>query len=184
MASSIQATSGDGGQDAANPRQGWRTPLHRPRLAFRRWRRSRPFWGGLWSFLGGLIILAGPATAFKVILVAGQIVWVGILVGVLISAFGLLVWFAPSQRQIAGILIVVLAAASFISSDLGGFFIGMLLAIVGGAMAFAWVPSKPKTVKVGKAGVSAPTVELPVFPVTGSTAPGAAEAVPPPPTAA
>jgi hypothetical protein len=140
LASSTQVTGGD--QQPAATKERWHTPLHRPRLAFRRWRRSRPFWGGLWSVLGGLVILAGPATAFKVILVAGQIVWVGILVGLLISAFGLLVWFAPSQRQIAGILIVFLAAASFISSDLGGFFIGMILAITGGAMVFAWVPEK------------------------------------------
>src|SRR5258708_18722169 len=94
---------------APNSEERWRTPLHRPRLAFRRWRRSRPFWGGLWSFIGGLIILAGPATAFKVILVAGQVVWLRILVRVLISAFRLLVWFAPRQRQIAGILILLLS---------------------------------------------------------------------------
>jgi hypothetical protein len=151
LATSIPATGGDDLQSRGPAqKERWRTPLHRPRLAFRRWRRSRPFWGGLWSILGGLIILAGPATAFKVILVAGQIVWVGILVGVLISAFGLLSWFAPSQRQVAGILIVVLGSASFISSDLGGFFIGMLLAIIGGAMAFAWVPSKVKKTKKTK----------------------------------
>jgi len=110
--------------------------------------------------------MAGPLTAFQAILVAGQVVWLGILVGVLIWAFGLFLWFAPSQRHLVSVLIVVLACASFISSDLGGFFIGMILAITGGAMGFAWVPSKVKKAKKQKTGSVPAQAELPVFPVT------------------
>lgn len=116
------------------------TPRTTARMRFRHWRRTRPFWGGLWSIVGGLLILAGPLSAVKVILVAGQVVWMGIAVGVLVTVFGLFLWFAPSQRQVAGVLIVVLALISFITSDFGGFLLGMILGLTGGAMGFAWVP--------------------------------------------
>lgn len=109
------------------------------RARFRHWRRTRPFWGGLWAVLGGLLMLVGPLTAIKVILVAGQVVWMGITVGAAVSIFGLFLWFAPSQRQMAGVLIVILSLVSFITSDFGGFLIGMILGLTGGAMGFAWV---------------------------------------------
>lgn len=112
------------------------------RQRFRHWRRTRPFWGGLWSIIGGLVILIGPLTAIKVILVAGQVVWMGITVGALVSIFGLFLWFSPSQRQVAGVLIVVLSLISFITSDFGGFLLGMILGLAGGSMGFAWVPRR------------------------------------------
>lgn len=119
------------------------------RSRFRHWRRTRPFWGGLWAVLGGLLILVGPLTAIKVILVAGQVVWMGISVGAMVAIFGLFLWFSPSQRQIAGVLIVVLSLISFITSDFGGFLVGMILGLVGGAMGFAWVPRPaPRTAAV------------------------------------
>ena len=130
------------------------------RQRFRHWRRTRPFWGGLWSILGGLLMAVGPLSAIKVILVAGQVVWMGITVGVLVAVFGLFLWFAPSQRQIAGVLIVVLSLVSFITSDFGGFLIGMILGLTGGAMGFAWTPRSPvrATAVAGAATTSAPPV--------------------------
>ena len=111
------------------------------RTRFRHWRRTRPFWGGLWSILGGLLILAGPLSAIKVILVAGQVVWMGITVGAVVSIFGLFLWFQPSQRHLIGVLIVVASLISFITSDFGGLFIGMLLGIIGGSLGFSWTAS-------------------------------------------
>src|SRR5579871_3510519 len=40
---------------------------HRARLAFRSWRRSRPFWGGLFVVLGGGEILFSEKAPLKVI---------------------------------------------------------------------------------------------------------------------
>lgn len=113
--------------------------LHNMRAGFREWRRSRPFWAGLWSILAGLFIMAGPLSAFKVIFIAGVVV-VGILVGVLVSIFGLFLWFAPAQRHFFGVLIVLASIVSFFTSDFGGFVLGMLLGMIGGSMGFAWVP--------------------------------------------
>ncbi len=44
----------------------------------------------------------------------------------------------PGLRHFFSVLIVLLALVSLITSDLGGFLIGMLLAIVGGSLGFAW----------------------------------------------
>ena len=66
----------------------------------------------------------------------------------LIAIFGLFFWFAPAQRQIVGVLIVVLSVASLVTSDLGGFVLGMLFGIVGGAMGFAWTPVRPPAQQV------------------------------------
>jgi len=117
---------------------------HNIRMAFRRWRRTRPFWGGLWAILGGAICALGPASAIKLLIASGTTVWMGILVGLLISIFGLFLWFAPQQRHLVGVLIAVLSVISLITSDFGGFLIGMLLGITGGAMGFAWVPAQPR----------------------------------------
>ena len=127
-----------------HPRQYWRYGLHNTRLAFRRWRRSRPFWGGFWTLLGGAIIAYLPTMAIKLILASGTTVLVAMLVGILIFIFGLFLWFASYLRQIVGVLIVLLALASLITSNLGGFLIGMIFAMIGGSLGFAWVPTEPR----------------------------------------
>jgi hypothetical protein len=114
--------------------------LRRARVAFRTWRRSRPFWGGLLCVLGGSVIAYGPSTAFKVLFIAGSSVWLGVLVGIIVAMMGLFIWFTPRQHQIAGILALLFSVVSLITSDYGGFLIGMILGTVGGAMAFAWMP--------------------------------------------
>lgn len=105
-----------------------------------RWRRNRPFWGGLVSLAGGLTILLLPANQFTVLALPGVAGLAGFLLGGLIAAMGPLLWFLPEQRVVLGIAIVLLALASFVYSNLGGFLIGMLLSIIGGSLAFAWTP--------------------------------------------
>jgi hypothetical protein len=55
-----------------------------------------------------------------------------------------MIWVNPLHRVFYGIAGIVLGIISFPTSNLGGFFIGMLLAMVGGAIAFAWEPGEPK----------------------------------------
>ena len=122
----------------------WPSRFGSVRAAFRSWRRTRPFWGGLWCILGGLIIAYGPTTAFKVILVSGTTVWLGILIGALVAVMGLFLWFAPHLRQLVGVLAAAFAMVSMITSDYGGFGIGLVLGTVGGALGFAWAPVPTK----------------------------------------
>ncbi|HEV2252034.1 MAG TPA: DUF6114 domain-containing protein [Streptosporangiaceae bacterium] len=52
----------------------------------------------------------------------------GVLLGVLLIACGLLLWLNPAHRTFYAIVGGLLAVLSFIASNFGGFFIGMLLA--------------------------------------------------------
>lgn len=113
--------------------------IHRARLGFSRWRHARPFWGGLWTILGGSLIAYVPATAFKFVF-ATTTVGLGITVGVIVAVCGLLVWLQPQLRVLLGIVIILMSLLSFITSDFGGLLLGMLLGIVGGSLAIAWAP--------------------------------------------
>lgn len=119
------------------------------RESFRAWRRSRPFWGGLLMLLAGIELLAIPLSG---VLIKGQVKLViyigiggvfGVLIGALLVVAGIVVWVNPTHRVFYGIAGLILGILSFPASNLGGFFIGMLLAILGGALAFAWSPVEP-----------------------------------------
>ncbi len=124
-----------------SPRDTSASPARRAWVAFTRWRRSRPFWGGACAVAGGLTILFLPAGRFTVLTLPGTAGFAGFLLGGLIAALGVLCWTQPEHRGVASVTIVVLALASFVYSNLGGFGIGMLTSLVGGALAFAWTPA-------------------------------------------
>jgi hypothetical protein len=92
--------------------------------------------------LGGALIAYVPATAFKFLLIANGSLIIGILVGALVGAFGLMLWFARPIRALLGVLILMLSLVSFFTSDFGGLLLGMLMGLVGGSLALAWVPQK------------------------------------------
>ncbi len=118
----------------------------RARRAFRDWRRSRPFWGGLLLLLAGLELVAIPLLSVlahgsvKVVIYIGIGGVFGVLIGGLLVACGLLIWFHPVQRVFYAIAGVLLAVASFVATNLGGFFVGMLLGVTGASLSFGWTP--------------------------------------------
>ncbi|MFF8809055.1 DUF6114 domain-containing protein [Streptomyces omiyaensis] len=120
-----------------------RSASARARLAFRRWRRTRPFWAALWTALGGFVIFFLPMAPLGRILQVGVGGIAGMAGGVVIMAMALLVLFLPGQRHTAGTIAVIAGVASFPLSNLGGLFVGMALSVLGGAMAFGWLPEKP-----------------------------------------
>ncbi|MEU2948533.1 DUF6114 domain-containing protein [Nocardiopsis alba] len=115
------------------------------RERFRDWRRTRPFWGGLLLVVAGIELLVAPA-AQSLILPIDLIVYAGVagvsgtLIGFLLIALGVLSWLQPAQNVFFGLVGVMLSLASFVTSNFGGFVIGMLVGIVGGALVFAWGP--------------------------------------------
>jgi hypothetical protein len=123
-------------------------PIERPsrarraRLAFRRWRHGRPFWGGLLITLAGAEILVTVKAPLPVVLHVGMLGLAAYLVPIVILLCGLLLWFSPDQRMFYAILSVLLSLLSWVTSNLGGFFIGLLLGLVGGSLAFAWSPKR------------------------------------------
>lgn len=122
------------------PQRGLRHLLGTARAGFRTWRRTRPFWAGVWTVLGGAIIAYVPGTAIQFVFSTTSIA-IGVTVGVVIGVCGLCLWFQPQLRFLLGVVILVLSLVSFVTSDFGGFFVGMLLSIIGGALATAWVPA-------------------------------------------
>jgi uncharacterized protein DUF6114 len=116
------------------------------RAHWQAWRRSRPFWGGLLLILAGLELVLLPLSGvlvhggLKLVIYIGIGGVFGVLIGALLIAAGTALLVNPEHRAFYGIAGIILGIASFPASNLGGFFLGMLLAIVGGALGYAWVP--------------------------------------------
>jgi hypothetical protein len=113
----------------------------RRQSGFRRWRKTRPFWGGLLTMLAGLEIAAITGTTYELILISRSVTF-AITVGAVIWVFGFTMWLSPPLSQLLGLLTLLAALVSFVTSNLGGFLLGMLLAILGGGLAFAWEPGR------------------------------------------
>ena len=131
---------------AENPAAGARARAASAWQAFRAWRRTRPFWGGLLLLLAGLELVAIPLLSVlahgsvKVVIYIGIGGVFGVLIGGLLMACGLLIWFHPVQRVFYAIAGALLAVASFVATNLGGFFFGMLLGVTGASLSFGWTP--------------------------------------------
>jgi hypothetical protein len=125
---------------------------------FRRWRRTRPFWGGAFAVLGGLELIAIPLAPMPLVVHQGMAGVASWLIGALLVTAGVLMWTQPAQRSFYGVLAVLLSLASFLTSNFGGFFVGLLLGLVGGALGFAWSPAPdaaPRRRERGGAGAHA-----------------------------
>ncbi|MFE1861012.1 DUF6114 domain-containing protein [Streptomyces anandii] len=113
-----------------------------PRAAFRRWRSRRPFWGGLLLTLGGAEILLTEKASLKVILHIGAQGLAGYLLPVLMALCGLLTLFNPAQRLFYSLTGILLSLGTWLTSNLGGFFVGLLLGATGSCLAFGWLPDQ------------------------------------------
>jgi len=90
--------------------------------------------------LGGAEILLTVWAPLPVVLHVGFQGSLGYLVPIVIMCGALLVVFTPNQRIFLACVTAVLGLASWLTSNLGGFVLGMLLTLIGSAMAFAWKP--------------------------------------------
>lgn len=138
------AEAGGPAGPAAATRTG--TPIGRAWRRYRAWRRSRPFWAGLWLIIAGaeLLLIPLPIHSMGVILHIGIGGISGILIGAILIAIGLLLWFHPVQRMFYSIVAVLLAVAALVASNLGGFLLGTILGIIGASLGFAWMPGRPE----------------------------------------
>ncbi|RFU84295.1 hypothetical protein DY218_23320 [Streptomyces triticagri] len=116
------------------------------RLRFRAWRGARPFWAGLLTMLGGVPIAWLPYANLKLgnlTLAMATTAGAGsLIIGVLLITLGLTMWFHHLVRVFAGVAAILLALISIPVSNLGGFLIGFLLSMTGGALSISWVPAK------------------------------------------
>ncbi|MGW3912271.1 DUF6114 domain-containing protein [Streptomyces sp. NPDC005070] len=118
------------------------------RRNFRSWRGDRPFWAGLYIVFGGFPIAYFPyahlhlghlTLAMSTTAGAGSLI-----IGVLLVVLGISLWFQKHVRTFAGVAAILLALVSIPVANLGGFLIGFLFALLGGAMAVSWVPGEPE----------------------------------------
>ena len=116
------------------------------RLAFRNWRRSRPFWGGLLVLIAGGPILYFPyanltlgSLSLHLSTTAGA---QSLVIGALLIALGISVWFQPHIRVFAGIAALILTLISIPMSNLAGFGLALLPGLIGGALVCSWAPLK------------------------------------------
>ncbi|MGW0863489.1 DUF6114 domain-containing protein [Streptomyces sp. NPDC002611] len=112
------------------------------RPAFRRWRAGRPFWGGLLLTLGGAEVLLTLKASLDVILHVGMQGLAGYLLPTVMLLCGVLILFNPSQRLFYSVIGVLVSLGTWMTSNLGGFFVGMLLGIVGSCLTFGWLPDQ------------------------------------------
>lgn len=123
---------------------GARPAIGNARRAFRRWRGTRPFWAGAFTMAAGVPViyvpyaqlsLAGIPLALSTTAGAGSLV-----IGVLLIVLGFTLWFQQQVRVFAGIAAMLLALISLPLANFGGFLLGLLCGLVGGALACSWAP--------------------------------------------
>ncbi|MEU1009315.1 MULTISPECIES: DUF6114 domain-containing protein [unclassified Streptomyces] len=119
----------------------------RRRQQFRAWRGTRPFWAGLFVMLGGFLILYFPYAHLQL----GHLTMTmgtpggssSLIIGGLLFVLGIILWFQQHIRVFGGVAAILLALVSIPLSNIGGFIVGFLCALTGGAMAVAWSPGAP-----------------------------------------
>jgi hypothetical protein len=78
----------------------------------------------------------------------------GYAIPIVLVLLGVLLWINPAQRLFYSLVSAVLVLASWLTSNLGGFLLGLLLGIIGAALAFGCVPRKaPRKPKAAKPSV-------------------------------
>ncbi|MEU6364157.1 DUF6114 domain-containing protein [Streptomyces sp. NPDC046931] len=117
------------------------------RLQFRVWRGARPFWAGLFVLLGGFPILYFPYAHLQLGHLTLAMATTGgagsLIIGVLLIVLGISLWFQKHVRTFAGVAAILLALVSLPVSNFGGFVVGFLFSLIGGAMAVSWAPGVP-----------------------------------------
>ncbi|WP_225834717.1 DUF6114 domain-containing protein [Streptomyces sp. NK08204] len=152
------------------------------RLQFRAWRGSRPFWAGLFVMLGGFPIMYFPYAHLQLghlTLAMSTTAGAGsLIIGVLLIVLGISLWFQKHVRVFAGVAAILLALVSIPVSNFGGFVMGFLFALIGGAMAVAWAPGVPAQPQPPAEGSAVETAPLPQQDTDGTNDEGTAQAFP------
>ncbi|WP_326615063.1 DUF6114 domain-containing protein [Streptomyces scopuliridis] len=110
--------------------------------AFTAWRGRRPFWGGTLLLLGGVEILLTEQASVSVVLQAGAGGIAAYLLPLVMAVCGLLVLLNPGQRLFYSVIGVLVTLGTWVTSNLGGFFVGLLLGVIGSSLAFGWLPDQ------------------------------------------
>jgi Family of unknown function (DUF6114) len=109
---------------------------------FRVWRGSRPFWGAVIAIVAGIEIYGAAAGPMSVVVMQGLPGLLGMGIFLLTLVLGVVTLVQPHLRTITGGCIIVLGPLSIMAINLGGFVVGCLLLVTGGALILAWAPAE------------------------------------------
>ena len=130
--------------------------LEKGNRRFTRWRRQRAFAAGLLMIISGAWILTPAYLSLSISNIQIQVSTIGgvstLVIGILLVVCGLMTWFRGEGRILTGVAAMVLGIVALPQSNLGGFVVGTLLAVIGGALALAWVPQSKEDARAEKAG--------------------------------
>ncbi len=146
---------------------------------------DRPITPFILSLLGGLFIIVGGIFGlvfFNFTYYYGSnlpYVAVAVTTGIVVLAGAFMLYVRPDQHVIWGVIIVVFSVVSIFSwlaGLFGGFFVGMILGIIGGCVAIAWTPGAtfggaPKPVRVCTGCGRYVVLGYPYCPFCGTPAP-------------
>lgn len=112
---------------------------------FRRWRRQRPFIGGLLVILGGIeLFFSGQLDTGNLHIQLGIEGLQATIIPITLVVLGALAMAMPVHHVFYGILALIIAVYSLVGVNLGGFILGMLLASIGAVLVVAWMgPREP-----------------------------------------
>ncbi|WP_304348576.1 DUF6114 domain-containing protein, partial [Corynebacterium frankenforstense] len=141
--------------EEAEPESG----LEEANRGFGAWPRQRPFTAGLLMILAGVVIMVPAYLSFEVSNIQVQISSMSgvstLVIGALLIICGLMTWFRGDGRILTGVTALILGVVALPASNFGGFILGTLLAIVGGAMALSWSPGERPSKRGAGAGTGA-----------------------------
>lgn len=128
--------------------------LEKGNRRFTLWRKQRAFGAGLLMLLGGIVIITPAYLSFSISNIQIQIATLGgvstLVIGILLIVCGLMTWFRGEGRILTGVASMVLAIVALPQSNLGGFIVGTMLALLGGALALAWTPQSKEEARAEK----------------------------------
>ncbi|MFB6887645.1 DUF6114 domain-containing protein [Streptomyces noursei] len=151
-------------------------PWPERRTAFRRWRRTRPFWAGLLLLLGGAELVLVPLSPLTVLVSLGLGGLAALGIGLALMVAGVFLWCTPAAHHYVSINALILSVLSFAATNLGGFLVGMGLGIAGSALGFGWTPVRDGPDAPAHAPAAGPPDAGPED--TGPTATGPADRTP------
>ena len=92
-----------------------------------------------WGMMGGGGMMGGWGAPFGFM---GGLSLIGLVAGILVIVGALMLNARPAEHTAWGVVILVFSIVSFLG--MGGFFIGALLGIAGGALTLSWRPISKK----------------------------------------
>ncbi len=107
--------------------------------------------GGLLIILAGAMYLAIAEFLEELLLLSGEtldvdpVLWIqilgaiGIVIGIVIMVGGVMMYSRPASSTVWGVIILVLSLVSIIAT--GGFFIGLILGLIGGILGIVFKPA-------------------------------------------